>query len=86
MALIGIVPNQRDVTFEYFQYGSRVYFYGYNELYPEGIPYWGIISNDGNTIDADTEDFTAARVPIYGQTDDYYGEAGNPPVMHRRMN
>ena len=85
-AEIGVVPNQTAVTFEYFQYGSRVYFYGYNELHPEGIPYWGIISNDGNIINADTQDFSAARVPIYGQTDDYYGDAGNPPVMHRRTN
>jgi hypothetical protein len=82
-AEVGVVPNQTAVTFEYFQYGSRVYFYGYNEMRPEGIPYWGIISNDGNTIYADTEDFTQARVPVYGQTDDYYGDAGNPPVMHR---
>ena len=82
----GVVPNQTAVTFEYFQYGSRVYFYGYNEIRPEGIPYWGIISDDGNTIYADTEAFTVARVPIYGQTDDYYGDAGNPPVMHRKLN
>jgi hypothetical protein len=83
-AEIGVVPNQTAVTFEYFQYGSRVYFYGYNEETPQAIPYWGIISNDGNTINADTEDFTYGRVPTYVQTFDYYGEAGNPPVMHRR--
>ncbi len=85
-AVTGIVPNQTDVTFEYFQYSNRVYFYGYDEEFSVGVPYWGIISNDGNTINADTEDFSIARVPTYVQTDDYYGDAGNPPVMHKRLN
>lgn len=83
-AEIGLVPNQTLVSIEYFQHGSRVYFYGYNETISTGIPYFGIISNDGNTIYADTRDFIKGRVPIYGQTKDYYGEAGNPPVMHKR--
>ena len=83
---IGIVPNDTLVYIKYWQYGNRVYFYGYNENYDEGIPYWGVISDDGNTINADTFDFTIARVPNYDQTNDYYGDAGNPPVMHRRLN
>jgi hypothetical protein len=83
---IGVVPNDTLVYIKYWQYGNRVYFYGYNENYNEGIPYWGVISDDGNTINADTEDFTIARVPNYDQTNDYYGDAGNPPVMHRRLN
>lgn len=86
VAQIGVVPNQTDVTFKYFQYGSRVYFYGYNENIATGIPYFGIISNDGNSINADTRNFTQGRVPNYNQTFDYYGEAGNPPVMHRKTN
>jgi hypothetical protein len=83
---IGVVPNDTLVYIKYWQYGNRVYFYGYNENYDEGIPYWGVISDDGNTINADTEDFTIARVPNYDQTNDYYGDSGNPPVMHRRLN
>jgi len=82
---IGVIPNDTLVYFKYFQYGNRVYFYGYNETITTGIPYWGIISDDGNTINADTYNFTQSRVPLYTQNFDYYGEPGNPPVMHRKI-
>jgi hypothetical protein len=84
-ATVGLIPSDTLVFFKYFQYGNRVYFYGYNETIPAGIPYWGIISDDGNTINADTRDFTSARVPNYLQNFDYYGEPGNPPVMHKKL-
>ena len=81
----GLEPDST-VKVKYWQIRSRVYFYGYNETYSKLIPYFGVLSNDGNTILADVSaaDFGYARVPTPLQTIDWYGPPETTPSMHRQ--
>ena len=84
-AVSGVVPNQYVIQFEYWQYNSRVYFYGYNEDYPEGVEYFGVLMPDGNTMLCDPYyDLNVARVTSPYSTIDWYGPAESTPTMHKR--
>jgi hypothetical protein len=82
----GLEPDST-VKVKYWQVKSRVYFYGYNEVSDRLIPYFGVLSNDGNTmlVDVNSADFAYARVPNYLETIDWYGPPGETPIMHRRL-
>ena len=82
----GLEPDST-VKVKYWQVKSRVYFYGYNETNNRLIPYFGVLSNDGNTmlVDINSADFAYARVPNYLETIDWYGPPGETPIMHRRL-
>ncbi len=76
----GGIPKGVPYAFGYQQIGSRVYFYGGggdNGIFI-GVPYFGVISPDGNTIWADSRSIYAA-LPLLGETG-----YGNTPIMHKR--
>jgi hypothetical protein len=68
----------------YYQFGSRVYFAGYNETTDKLIPYFGVLSPDGKTIWADSRNHTDGRLPNYLQTHNWYGDAGTTPNTHKQ--
>jgi hypothetical protein len=76
---IGVQPTYA----KYWQYGSRVYFYGLNENYGYLIPYFGVLSADGRMMYVDTQDFSSARLPVPFQTTDAYGPANVTPNIHK---
>lgn len=76
---VGVTPTYA----KYWQYGSRVYFYGLNEIYAYLIPYFGVLSADGKTMYVDTQDFSSARLPVPFQTNDTYGPADVTPSIHQ---
>ncbi len=82
----GLEPDST-VKVKYWQVRSRVYFYGYNETSNKLIPYFGVLSNDGNTmlVDVNSADFVYARLPNYLETIDWYGPPGETPSMHRQL-
>ncbi len=76
-------PGTTPVYAKYWQYGSRVYFYGLNENYARLIPYFGVLSADGTYMYIDTQDFSDARLPVPFQTSDEYGPADVTPMIHK---
>jgi hypothetical protein len=86
VVVYGLEPDSV-VKVKYWQVKARVYFYGYNETSDKLIPYFGVLSNDGNTmlVDVNSADFPYARLPNYVETIDWYGPPGETPVMHRRL-
>jgi hypothetical protein len=67
---------------KFWHIGSRVYFYGLNEIYNYLIPYFGVLSADGKMMYVDTQDFSQARLPVPFQTSDYNGPANITPSIH----
>lgn len=77
-------PGTTPLKAKYWQVGSRVYFYGLNENYARLIPYFGVLSADGKTMYVDTQDFSAARLPVPFQTNDEYGPADVTPSIEKQ--
>jgi hypothetical protein len=76
-------PGTTPAKARYWQYGSRVYFYGLNENYARLIPYFGVLSSDGTYMYVDTQDTQDARIPTPFQTSDEYGPADVTPMIHK---
>jgi len=76
-------PGTTPTYAKYWQYGSRVYFYGLNENYARLIPYFGVLSSDGTYMYVDTQDTQDARLPTPFQTSDEYGPADITPMIHK---
>jgi hypothetical protein len=87
VATVGVVPADSVIKAGYRQINARVYFYGYDETYTKLIEYFGVLSNDGNTMLADinASEFAYARVPTPLQTIDWYGPPETTPIMHRQL-
>jgi hypothetical protein len=71
---------------EYKQDGSRITYYGANPM--DGkiyvIPYYGVLSADGNTLYMDAYDFIGARITTSLSTFEWYGPKGVTPWLVRR--
>jgi hypothetical protein len=82
---IGVAPADSILKAGYRQINARVNFYGYDEVSDKLIEYFGVLSNDGNTmlVDINASEFPYARVPTPLQTIDWYGPPETTPVMHR---
>jgi hypothetical protein len=85
---IGVVPNDYPLEADYRQINARVNFFGYDEVSGKLIQYFGVLSNDGNTmlVDINASAFPYARVPTPQQTIDWYGPPETTPIMHRLKN
>jgi hypothetical protein len=85
---IGVAPNVGPLEADYRQINARVNFFGYDEVSGKLISYFGVLSNDGNTmlVDINASAFPYARVPTPQQTIDWYGPPETTPVMHRLKN
>ncbi|GAA4312810.1 hypothetical protein GCM10023149_08320 [Mucilaginibacter gynuensis] len=70
----------------YKQDGSRILFSGANPIDPEiyVIPYYGVLSADGNTLYVDPYEFTAARITTSLSTFEWYGPKGVTPWLLRK--
>ncbi len=77
-------PGTTPVTAKYWQYGSRVYFYGLNETFAHLVPYFGVLSADGKTMYVDTQDFSSARLPVPYETIDNYGPPDVTPTINKQ--
>jgi len=85
---IGIAPNVGPLEADYRQINARVNFFGYDEVSGKLLQYFGVLSNDGNTMlcDINASEFPYARVPTPQQTIDWYGPPETTPIMHRLKN
>jgi hypothetical protein len=86
--LSGIAPNTFVLEADYRQINARVNFFGYDEVSGKLLEYFGVLSNDGNTMlcDINASEFPYARVPTPQQTIDWYGPPETTPIMHRLKN
>jgi len=72
---------------EYIQDGSRITFYGAHLIDPQiyNIPYYGVLSADGNTLYVDPYEFTGARITTSLSTFEWYGPKGATPWLLRQQ-
>lgn len=72
---------------EYKQDGSRITFSGANPTDPiiiHVIPYYGVLSADGNILYVDAYDFVGARITTSFSTFEWYGPKGVTPWLKRK--
>lgn len=71
---------------EYKQDGSRITFSGANPVDPKiyVVPYYGVLSADGNTLYIDAYDFIGARITTSLSTFEWYGPKGVTPWLKRQ--
>jgi len=82
-------PDHNDnLRLPYTQDGTRILFTGVrDEQAPMTrflIPYYGVLSADGNTMYLDALDYTYSRLPYSFQTFEYYGPKGITPTLKRK--
>ena len=80
--IVTFSPSILAEQYVYYQFGTRVYFAGYNESTDVLIPYFGVLSADGKNIWADSR--IHGRLPNYIQSDNSYGDAGTTPTTHKQ--
>ena len=68
---------------KYKRDGSRGTFYGANPIDPKiyVIPYYGVLSADGNTLYVDAYDFIGDRITTSLSTFEWYGFKGVTPWL-----
>jgi hypothetical protein len=88
LVTVGVIPDDSVLKVDYRQINARVNFFGYDEVTNKLIAYFGVLSNDGNTmlVDINASAFPYARVPTPQQTIDWYGPPETTPIMHRLKN
>ena len=81
-------PDRNDnLRLTYTQDGTRILFTGVRDeqapLMRFLIPYYGVLSADGNTMYLDPLDYTYSRLPYSFQSFEYYGPKGITPTLKR---
>ncbi|RYY52282.1 MAG: hypothetical protein EOO09_21860 [Chitinophagaceae bacterium] len=81
--------NNQTLHIPYTQDGTRILFSGVrDEQAPLSrflIPYYGVLSADGNTLYLDALVYTYSRLPYSFQSFEYYGPKGITPTLKRKL-
>ncbi|RYY59221.1 MAG: hypothetical protein EOO05_13935 [Chitinophagaceae bacterium] len=79
--------HNENLRLPYTQDGTRILFSGVRDeqapLVRILIPYYGVLSADGNTIYLDALEYTYSRLPYSFSSFDYYGPQGVTPSLKR---